>query len=396
MMENKQITKKEAKWYSDLSTFETGEFRKYIAKNFKGEYPKELSKTGIAFFRVLQENYVRWRVDETKETKQPEQKNSSNDNELDIKTYKDYRNLRKDKNFLVDGFLYPKCVVMVYSPPANFKSLLIQQMGMAISTGRKFMGLKTKKNAVLYCDGENAEMIIKERLDCFYKGMNLKRHSFPFYILKNGLLMDERKNIHIGFVAALEQAIEKYGIKVLIFDTLHRFAYYDENKSDDINKVYTGIFKPLIEKYGISIVFLHHSRKDGGYRGSGDFLGMVDVAYRIWRNGKTNKFKIFNEKCRSGEIPDISGEIDFGEDYYKIVRLNDEEEQEQKLGKLKEATAKIREMFKQGVELRKKDILDRFEIEEYDCSPKTIQRSLKFLVDNNYLDKSSKGVYILR
>ena len=122
---------------------------------------------------------------------------------------------------------------------------------------------------------------------------------------------------------------------------------------------------------------------------------MVDVSYRVWRNGKTNKFKIFNEKCRSGEIADISGEIDFGEDYYKIVRLNEEEEQEQKIGKLKEATEKIRGMFKQGVELRKKDILDRFEIEEYECSPKTIQRSLKFLVDNNYLDKSSKGVYNL-
>jgi len=329
------------------------------------------------------------------EEKKLETQPIAHEGDLDIKTISDYRKLKVDKNYIVQNFLYPKTINMIYSPPANFKSLIAEDMGLSIASGKNFMNMKTKKQSVLYCDGENADIIVKERLIQFHKGKNMKRWKIPYYILKNGILLDEKKQVHLGFLVGLEKAIIKYKIKILIFDTMHRFAFYDENKADDINMLYTKVFKPLVEDYGLTIVFLHHSKKDGGYRGSGDFLGMVDVCYKVLRNGKTDKFKIFNEKCRSGEIKDISGEIDFGEDYIKIMRLDEKEETEKKISKLKEITNKIRELFKEGVELKRKDIIDKWEIEDYKFSLATLKRSLKYLVDNNYLDKTEKGVYSL-
>jgi hypothetical protein len=266
-------------------------------------------------------------------------------------------------------------------------------MGLSIATGKEFLGLKCKKMPVLYCDGENADIIIKERLEKFCKGKGMKRYTAPFYILKNGILLDEKKNIHLGFLMGLEKVIKEKKIKVLIFDTMHRFAFYYENRADDINVLYTKIFKPLIEDYGLTIVFLHHSKKDGGYRGSGDFLGMVDVSYKIFRNGKSNKFNIINEKCRSGEIADISGEIFFGETHIKINRLDEEIEQEDKINKLKELTNKIKKMFDLGTELEKRDVEIRLENEEYDFSKATLKRVLKYLVDNDFLDNFERGKY---
>lgn len=314
----------------------------------------------------------------------------------EIKTFEDFKHLKKQKNYLVDGFLYPGSVTMIYSPPAQFKSLIACGMGLSISNGKNFLGMKTKKCPVLYGDGENAKLTIKDRLEKLHKGLNLKRNKFPYYTLTDGLLMDEKKNIHLGFQLFIEKQIEQLGIEVIIFDTMHRFAYYDENSSDDINRLYTKFFKPLAEKYNIAIVFLHHSTKTGGYRGSGDFLGMVDVSYQIKRKPKSNQFTIFNEKSRNGEITDIEGEIIFEEDYIRLNRLNSAIEQQKTISKLKELTEIIKNYFEEklpGHPSKKKDIQDYLEIKDVPFSDSTLKRVLKFLVDNAFLQTDDHGKY---
>lgn len=313
---------------------------------------------------------------------------------LDLKTYEYYKKLKKNKNYIVEDFLFPGSINMIYSPPAEFKSLLIQNMCMSISNGKDWLGFKTKKMPVLYLDGENADRIIKERLEMQHKGMKLRRNKFPFFILKGGELITQKKQVHIGFMAALEAAIEENKIKVLVFDTLHRFAFYDENKSDDINLLYTKVFQPLVQTFGVSIVFLHHSKKDGGYRGSGDFLGSVDVSYRVSRKKGTNSFTIINEKCRSGEIANINGEIEFGEDYIRFHRRDEQQEEEKRINKLKEVTNKIYEAVEFGTEVKRKEIVEILEMQKFKYGDiKTITRSLKFLCDIGKFSKTERGVY---
>lgn len=379
------------------SAFEYGEVIKAIRKGMNKEqvfkHMENYSKWAGSP-EAYQELTYRKASGVTEKEKQIEKSNPiEHEGDLDIKTINDYRKLKKNKTMIVQDFLDIKTLNMIYSPPAMFKSLCSLDMGLSIATGKEFMGLKCKKQPVLYCDGENADIIVKERLEKFCKGKGMKRYQIPFYILKNGILLDEKKNVHFGFLAGLENTIKQYKIKVLIFDTMHRFAFYDENKADDINILYTKVFKPLIENFGITILFLHHSKKDGGYRGSGDFLGMVDVSYKIMRNGKTNKFRIINEKCRSGEISDISGEIDFGEEYIRINRLDEEEEQEERINKLKELTDKIKGMFEVGMDLSKKDVETNLELMDYEYSQATLKRVLKWLIDNDVLDNSKKGIY---
>lgn len=312
----------------------------------------------------------------------------------EVMTFKDFKKLKKDKSHIVENFLYPSTITMLYSPPASFKSLIATGFSFAIANGKSFLNLKTKKSPVLYLDGENSLHNSKERYEQIHKGLNLVRQEFPFYVLKNGLFMDAKKKLDLGFMASLEGIIQEKGIKVLMIDTLHRFAFYDENKSDDLNLLYVQIFKPLIQKYKIAILFLHHSTKNGGYRGSGDFLGLVDVSYSVIRKAHTNEFRIINEKCRSGEIADINGEILFEQDEIRFIRQQEQTEEKKTLNKLKEVTAKIRDMIKPETPLKRVDIIANFDMIDYDYgSTRTIDRALKWLLDNMILDKDAKGVY---
>lgn len=319
---------------------------------------------------------------------------------LDLKDFNYFMNLKKDKRFLIEEFLYPKTIIMFYSPPGQFKSLLVLYAVMCIATGKKFLGMKTKQFPVLYCDKENNEQIIKQRLMGLYKGMGLKRRKFPLKLLiRNGDLQN------LLFVEQLKAAVRENEVKLVVFDTLHRFSDYEENKADDINRLYTTVFQPLVNECDCAVMFLHHTNKEGGYRGSGDFLGMVDVSYSVKRpNKKEGRFKILNEKSRGGEIEDVEGEIDFGEEddfYIKIRKLSEDvikSERVQSISKKKEISNTIKAMFtEKGKVIQRTEIMDVFdrleETEKKKFSVATIKRSLQYLVTTDQVKTDGKGNY---
>lgn len=327
----------------------------------------------------------------------PQKATNNFDKPLDTWQHRDFEKLKKDKDFLVQDFIYPRTVTLFYSPPGEFKSLLALHMSQSLASGKDWLGFKTKRTPVLYCDKENNDQTIKDRIIKLYKGHNLKRKNYPLYILRRtGDLLDS------NFIKRLKELIIEKGIKLVVFDTLHRFADYDENKSDDINRLYNEVFIPIKEEFGCSILFLHHSTKpsESGkvvYRGSSDFLGMVDTAYLVRRTKtegkKTNDFLIINEKSRAGEIAELYGQIDFSDNdsYIKIIKTFAEVEQDKKIDKLKELTTKVTEILKKGGKMKRINIEDALTLESFKFSTSTLKRVLKFLVDNEYVILDEKN-----
>jgi len=307
-----------------------------------------------------------------------------------LRQYKDFKNIVKIEDYIVENFLYPGTLTMMHSPPANFKSIIAFWMSFCITNSKKFLNLKTKFNPVLYIDAENSQKVIKERMEKMYQGLLLQEEEFDLFVTNNFHIMSGKRKIHEGNLLEIEKVIEQKEIKVLIIDTLHRIADYDENKSDDINKLYVEFFKPLMIKYNLAIVFLHHSKKDGGYRGSGDFLGSVDVSYEIKRNGKgSNEFKIVNEKQRSGEIEDIMGCIEFEEDSIvlnKLDRLN-------KNSSSSIAETMILSFLNHGKKTRNEVIENVINNTDSIISDSTIIRALKILKDRGLLIVKKEGKF---
>lgn len=345
-----------------------------------------MAKEGLSFFEAKQKLSGNSQL----ATVQP--KKTIMESRLNLKTYRDFEALKKDNNYIVQDFLKNQSINMVCSPPKTFKSLLIQHCALCVANNKQFLGLKTKKVPILISDRENTDQVNKDRLQKQRKGLSIRKKDFQIYWLEQTVAGFDSPD----FRTALIDIIKEKKIKLFIIDTLHRHSDYDENSANDINRLYAEVLQPLRDNYGVTIVFLHHTTKDGlGFRGSGDFLGMVDSYFAISRKAKTNKFVIQNRASRFGEIEDISGEIIFDMDSIYIKTLSAEAEKTQSINKLKEATNKVYSLFQGGAVFQRKDILLRLDNDDITVSESTIRSALKFLVDQGKLQTDGKGKYSL-
>jgi RecA-family ATPase len=297
-----------------------------------------------------------------------------------LKDFNFYKHLKPDKNFMVDTMIYPNTTTMIYSPPGQFKSLLGLHLAMSVSSGNPFLGMKTKKYPVILCDKENNDQLIKDRLLGLYKGQGYKVRNFKLkFLTRNGDLMNE------GFVESLKEKVKEEKARLIIFDTLHRFADYEENKADDLNRIYSRVFQPIMEECNCSIIFLHHSKKEGGYRGSSDLLGMVDTCYSVYRQGKSGKFELNCEKSRAGEIENIIGEIDFSEEQIRIKRLSEVLVKKEKTAVFRASIANIESIFfGKDLKLTRKEVMERLEMEKIEFSRATVTRALAWCVEEKH------------
>lgn len=324
-----------------------------------------------------------------------------------VRDFDYYETLKPDNNYFVKDFIKPKTVTMIYSPPAQFKSFLALHLAMCVSCGEPWLGLKTKKNSVLYLDGENNESTVRKRLMGLREGCGFdkKEAKGKFGIIDKGVIMDGKKNLHMDWLNVLSEKIIERGAKIIFIDTLHRYCGYDENSSDDINKLYVEVFQPLISKLGISIVFLHHSSKAGGYRGSGDFLGMVDTAYSVSRGvkkGNVNSFLFKNEKNRDGEQDTIAGEMSFPrkiwleekdedgdyEEDYTVVKISQTNiitttVQNAEEGQAVERNQILSVFESENIRLRKAEIIARLTALNVDIPATTLKRRIGELREKN-------------
>jgi len=330
-------------------------------------------------------------------------------NLLNLWTFNDFENYEEDTNFIVDKIIYPKTVTMLYSPPGEFKSIMAVYMALAIAQGGNYLDFETQQNAVLYCDKENNDNTIKKRLMALYRGQEYKDKEMPLYFLRREGELIRNKIANRVFIEKLFDTVKHHNIKVVFFDTMHRFGDYDENSSDDINLLYTQVFQPLIEKHDCCVVFLHHTNKDGNFRGSGDFLGMVDTAYKFERtkkkdNGKRlNHFKIINEKNRSGEVEEVKAELVFNPmpgneevlNTIEVIAENDEVTNNEKHNKFQSTCKLLKNYLDFGQKKFKRDFKEYMINQDAKVSDRTLINVLNWLVDNNIFIRNKDHSYQL-
>lgn len=322
----------------------------------------------------------------------------------------DYKNYTPDNNFIVKSLIYPRTVNMFYSPPGEFKSFFSLYLSLCLSQGLNFLNYPTKQNAVLYCDMENNDRTVKQRLLAIHKGLKNTMENPPLYFLKEKEDIIRGGRLNEAFVTKLFHTINEHDIKIIFFDTIRRLGDFDENSSGDISLLYQQLFKPLVDEFGCTIIFLHHSTKNKeSFRGSIDFLGMVDTAYKFNRIGKKTdkpaKVKIVNEKNRDGEIEELIAQIDF--DSYTFKDADQEIEMLDRVDFdeiIKTETEKAKSKFQICKEL----ILahtnpdKEYFIRDYEAfvensaeeiSRPTLKRVLTHLIDNNIFIRNKNHSY---
>lgn len=275
--------------------------RQEIIKNALNEYLKmagnpeeKLNSQGITALN----NRIRLDIGILKQNEE-----ALNESKIKYLSVLDILNFQKSEKFLIKDMIYPNTVNCITSPPSGFKSIISMYMAICVSQGKPFFGYETQKGPVLIIDNENNHSIIKSRYEALIKGLKLNKEEIDIrYLLREGKMDDNT------FVANVMNYVKENNIKLVIIDTLLRSHSLEENSSKDMNFLYDQFCRLLIND--AAVFFLHHTSKDGRYRGSSDILGQVDSMFELEREKDgSSKFRLTNTKNRMGEVAPISGDV---------------------------------------------------------------------------------------
>lgn len=160
---------------------------------------------------------------------------------------------------IIEDTLHPGEIMLISGPPKAGKSFLTMQMGLAVATGCKFIGLKCKQGSVLYIDGELNPITLIERTRLVMEKMGIQRFPDNMSILPIHDLIDKIKLEDV--ISDIEHDPKKWDL--IILDPYYVLSNVDENSNSELRQEITQLSR--LKKLGSAVVILHHQTK--GYQG---------------------------------------------------------------------------------------------------------------------------------
>lgn len=174
----------------------------------------------------------------------------------------------QDKDFwLIDEYLSLGSNMLV-GKSGNGKSILGTQMAVAVALGKDFLGRKVKPGKVIYHTSDEPEMVLKFR--CIKQELGQHPNAGNFIPLI--------KNIHgdkwsINYLDGLEELFTKHKPALFVVDCLRSAIAQPIGVKETDEEIGQHIItlKSLCDRYGVSLLMIHHQRKNG----DGDALDSV-------------------------------------------------------------------------------------------------------------------------
>lgn len=190
------------------------------------------------------------------------------------------------REFLVDDLL-PAGTTVLCAPSKIGKSWMAMDLCLSIASGQPFLGHATHPCGVLYLAFEDTEGRLQSRLHKLLQGQTASAlfwFSTEVIPLNNGLL------------DALEEHLQQHPeTKLIVIDTLQKIrgiaSYKETQYGNDYREL--GQLKQFADKYGISFVFIHHTRKgqdtSDPYNMVSGTTGIMGAADTTWVITKANR-----------------------------------------------------------------------------------------------------------
>jgi len=211
--------------------------------------------------------------------------------------------------FLVDLIIPKSGITFVCGPPGTFKTNLLLYTSIQGNIGKRVLDFDVKEPfTTLWIDEENRDIGMKDKLVKITNGLNLSQTDF----LKNNILMISQnfKLIDDKYNKILIEILERYHPNMIVIDSLTKVFPLSQRDEDDIKKIYDQL-KLIIDKYKVSFVFIHHTRKGDGKHtiglddiaGSRELAAMADSAILVEHKFK-NTYSVRQVKSRHGIMCD--------------------------------------------------------------------------------------------
>jgi Bifunctional DNA primase/polymerase, N-terminal/AAA domain len=188
----------------------------------------------------------------------------------------------EDQEFLVAPFIGRGRAHALFAAAKVGKSYIVLQALAAAAVPGHSSWAETPADPIkiLYLDYEMTEDDLRERLETF--GYGPGDDFSRFHYIKASMLGADL-DTYEGGKALLEQAT-KWGVELVVIDTMSRAVSGDENDADTVRKFYQHTGR-VLKANGIAWVRIDHAGKDGakGQRGSSSKNDDVDVVWKLER-----------------------------------------------------------------------------------------------------------------
>ncbi len=195
------------------------------------------------------------------------------------------------RRYVIYPIIYEKDLVMIFAPSDTGKTWISLSIGIALATGQDIFGQwKVKRvQKILYVAGEMSNNSMNNRIfdiNRVYKRIE-DNDNFNF---------EPVRGVDIASKAGqrdIEDLLEKYpGTEVIIFDnlvTLSKGATYEANWDKIVKWKQTAL-------KNITVKMIHHTTKEGEYRGSSDLKNKSDFMIKIMNHEQFLEYTAKNNR----------------------------------------------------------------------------------------------------
>lgn len=307
--------------------------------------------------------------------------------------------------WLVQDWLPDKSITFLVSPPESYKTWILLDLAVSISTGLPFLGQArvNKTGPTMIIQQEDSHGGLTERLALIAEqkmgmAVNLGNEAWqipcipdlPIYIHPSRMLRFDNDKV----LKELEGQIKTIKPRVILIDPLYSTTSGVDNYMADLANQMM-ILKTWRDKYGCSFVLAHHSKKnldpDSTARedswGSQFLNAFLEAGWQVRRNQKLapNEVVVRRHSKVMGNQAPISLTFDISTSYPMKYQVTARQYETQAAPAPAPAQAYILEAF-DGREFSQKDVIN-----VTGKSPSTVSRQIKQLEATGAIEKMPSG-----
>ena len=184
------------------------------------------------------------------------------------------------QQFIIKDMIKENGLYSLIARPKVGKSFLALQLAHAVVNGTEFLEHETNKSPVLYVSTEVSAYSLKERMELMNYDVNT-----DFFLITS------EENYELLNINTLEKDFIKFKSehngKLVIIDMLYGIdvgVNYDINNYQDMGQKVFPKLRSLCNKYGLTILFVHHLNKNGTALGSTAIDTSVDGKFTLKQN----------------------------------------------------------------------------------------------------------------
>jgi hypothetical protein len=215
---------------------------------------------------------------------------------------KDMRDL-PPPSYLIGNVLPANAIVMLFGPPASYKTFVALELAFQIATGKATALGFVAQGAVAYCAGEAPIGIAGKRFPAWMQHRGIENaDAVPFALVPAVPLVSTAADVD-----ALIEALKETGLSIslIVVDTVARaLGGLDENSAKDAGLLLAASER-LRDTFDCTVLLIHHTGKDEsrGARGSSALLAGVDAAFEVRADSEVLAVTLRCEKMKDADPP---------------------------------------------------------------------------------------------